>query len=88
MGNLDHVTTKDVFKKANTGLAHTYQMINVEDFEVRFQFAYATIDNKENVSTIFPTILFRDEEKVPRQRITIKISGRLSMLWHCFNTWY
>ena len=46
MGNLDHVTTKDIFKKANTGLAHTYQMINVEDFEVRFQVAYVTIDNK------------------------------------------
>lgn len=35
LGDLSHVTTKDVFKKANTGLAHTYQIINVEDFEVR-----------------------------------------------------
>ena len=35
LGDLSHVATKDVFRKANTGLVHTYQMINVEDFEVR-----------------------------------------------------
>lgn len=35
MGDLEHVTTKDIFTKANTGLAHTFQMINVEDYEVR-----------------------------------------------------
>ena len=35
LGDLEHVTNQDIFKKANTGLAHTYQIINVEDFEVR-----------------------------------------------------
>ena len=35
LGDLEHVATKEAFKKANTGLAHTYQVINVEDFEVR-----------------------------------------------------
>ncbi|KAL3790208.1 hypothetical protein HJC23_005580 [Cyclotella cryptica] len=35
LGDLDHVTTKDIFKRANTGLAHTYQIINVDDFEGR-----------------------------------------------------
>lgn len=35
LGDLDHVATKNVFKKANAGLAHTYQVINVEDFEGR-----------------------------------------------------
>ena len=50
MGDHDHVTTKDVFKKANTGLAHTYQMINVEDFEVRKkQFSDTTIPNKRKI---------------------------------------
>jgi len=35
LGDLDHVATKDVFKKANSGLAHTFQLINVEEFEGR-----------------------------------------------------
>ncbi|KAL7537298.1 hypothetical protein ACHAXR_007716 [Thalassiosira sp. AJA248-18] len=35
LGDLGHVSTKDVFKKANTGLAHTFQLINVEEFEGR-----------------------------------------------------
>ncbi len=35
LGNLDHVTERDVFKRANAGLANTFQLINVEDFEVR-----------------------------------------------------
>jgi len=35
LGDLEHVKTNDVFKKANAGLAHTFQMINVEDFEGR-----------------------------------------------------
>lgn len=35
LGDLGHVSTRDVFKRANTGLAHTYQFINVDDFEVR-----------------------------------------------------
>ncbi|KAL7520869.1 hypothetical protein ACHAWX_005564 [Stephanocyclus meneghinianus] len=35
LGDLEHVTNQDIFKKANTGLAHTYQIINVEDFEGR-----------------------------------------------------
>jgi intron-binding protein aquarius len=34
LGDLGHVSTKDVFKRANTGLALPYQLINVEDFEV------------------------------------------------------
>lgn len=35
LGDLDHVTEKEEFKKANTGLAHTFQLINVDDFEGR-----------------------------------------------------
>jgi len=35
LGNLDHVSQRDVFKLANTGLAHTFQLINVEEFEGR-----------------------------------------------------
>ncbi len=35
LGDLDHVAEKEEFKKANTGLAHTFQLINVDDFEGR-----------------------------------------------------
>ena len=35
LGDLDHVSTGDVFKRANTGLGRTFQLVNVEDFEVR-----------------------------------------------------
>jgi len=35
LGNLEHVTTKDKFLFSNPGFAHTYQLINVEDFEGR-----------------------------------------------------
>ncbi len=35
LGDLGHVSTRDVFKRANTGLAHSFQLINVDDFEVR-----------------------------------------------------
>ena len=35
LGDLGHVSTRDVFMRANTGLAHTFQLINVDDFEVR-----------------------------------------------------
>ena len=35
LGNLDHVSTSQQFSRANSGFAHTYQMINVEDFEGR-----------------------------------------------------
>ena len=35
LGNLDHVSTKEVFKRANTGLAHTFQLIDVQEFEGR-----------------------------------------------------
>lgn len=35
LGDLEHVTTRKVFKKANAGLAHTFQLINVDEFEVR-----------------------------------------------------
>jgi intron-binding protein aquarius len=33
LGNLDHVLQSDEYTVANPGLAHTFQMINVEDFE-------------------------------------------------------
>jgi intron-binding protein aquarius len=33
LGNLDHVNNSNEFTVANPGLAHTFQMINVEDFE-------------------------------------------------------
>ena len=33
LGNLAHVSTKEKFKMANPGFNHTYQLINVEDFE-------------------------------------------------------
>lgn len=36
LGDLDHVKTREVFKRANTGLARTFQLINVEEFEVSF----------------------------------------------------
>ncbi|KAL9180433.1 hypothetical protein ACHAXT_008403 [Thalassiosira profunda] len=35
LGDLEHVSTLDTFQKANAGLAHTYQLINVDDFEGR-----------------------------------------------------
>mmetsp|Transcript_10530 Transcript_10530/g.15516 ORF Transcript_10530/g.15516 Transcript_10530/m.15516 type:complete len:1088 (+) Transcript_10530:1-3264(+) len=35
LGDLDHVNTRPIFKKANTGFAYTYQIVNVEDFEGR-----------------------------------------------------
>jgi intron-binding protein aquarius len=35
LGDLEHVLKKEEFKKANTGLAHTFQLINVDDFEGR-----------------------------------------------------
>jgi intron-binding protein aquarius len=35
LGDLDHVAKKEEFKKANTGLVHTFQLINVDDFEGR-----------------------------------------------------
>jgi len=35
LGDLGHVSTKEAFTKANTGLVHTFQLINVEDFEGR-----------------------------------------------------
>ena len=37
LGDLGHVST-GVFQRANTGLAHTFQLINVDDFEVRMIF--------------------------------------------------
>jgi intron-binding protein aquarius len=33
LGNLDHVLQSDEYTVANPGLAHTFQMINVDDFE-------------------------------------------------------
>jgi len=33
LGDLDHVSTREVFTQANTGLKHTFQLINVEEFE-------------------------------------------------------
>jgi intron-binding protein aquarius len=39
LGNLEHVFTKDKFLRANTGLAFTYQMINVEDYEGRGEYS-------------------------------------------------
>ena len=38
LGDLGHVSTRDAYKKANTGLAHTFQLINVEEFEVSIPF--------------------------------------------------
>ncbi|KAL3761010.1 hypothetical protein ACHAWU_004630, partial [Discostella pseudostelligera] len=35
LGDLDHISEREVFKRANAGLAKTFQMINVEDFEGR-----------------------------------------------------
>lgn len=35
LGDLDHVRTRDAFRRANTGLGHTFQLVNVEDFEGR-----------------------------------------------------
>ena len=35
LGDLDHVATREEFKKANAGLAHTFQLINVDDFDGR-----------------------------------------------------
>ena len=35
LGDLDHVTKKEEFLRANTGLAQTFQLINVDDFEGR-----------------------------------------------------
>ena len=35
LGDLDHVETREAFRRANTGLGHTFQLVNVEDFEVR-----------------------------------------------------
>ncbi len=35
LGNLDHVSTMTSFSKANPGFVHTYQLINVEDYEGR-----------------------------------------------------
>jgi intron-binding protein aquarius len=33
LGNLDHVTTADVFQLANAGLVHTMQLIDVDNFQ-------------------------------------------------------
>ncbi|KAL7442324.1 hypothetical protein ACHAXM_008325 [Skeletonema potamos] len=35
LGDLDHVAEKEEFKKANTGFVHTFQLIDVDDFEGR-----------------------------------------------------
>lgn len=35
LGNLGHVATKEKFQLANPGFVHTYQLINVEDFDGR-----------------------------------------------------
>ena len=35
LGDLDHVGNEEHFKRANTGLVHTFQLINVDDFEGR-----------------------------------------------------
>ena len=35
LGNLDRVLTDERYLRANAGLARTFQLVNVEDFEVR-----------------------------------------------------
>ena len=35
LGNLEHVATAPAYSMANTGFAHTFQIINVDDFEGR-----------------------------------------------------
>jgi len=39
LGDLGHVSTEGKFLTANPGLCHTYQMINVEDYEGRGEYA-------------------------------------------------
>jgi intron-binding protein aquarius len=58
LGDLGHVSTGDVFQRANTGLAHTFQLIDVDDFEGRGEstptaFFYQNIGEAEYCVALF-----------------------------------
>ena len=58
MGNLDHVTQSEKFQLANPGFAHTFQMINVDDFEGKGEstptpFYYQNLGEAEYVVALF-----------------------------------
>ena len=58
LGDLGHVSTGDVFQRANTGLAHTFQLIDVDDFEGRGEtaptaFFYQNVGEAEYCVALF-----------------------------------
>ncbi|KAL7556759.1 hypothetical protein ACA910_008092 [Epithemia clementina (nom. ined.)] len=58
LGNLDHVTASDRFKVANPGFVHTFQFINVENFQGKGEttptaFFYQNIGEAEFVVALF-----------------------------------
>jgi intron-binding protein aquarius len=43
LGNLGFVSEREVFKRANAGLANTFQLINVDDYEVSMDYIYLSV---------------------------------------------
>ena len=62
MGNLSHVKTMGSFKAANPGLIHTYQLINVEDYEGKGETAptpyfYQNVGEAEYMVALFQFLI-------------------------------
>lgn len=58
LGNLDHVYHKPMFLSANPGFLHTFQMINVEDYEGRGEstptpYFYQNVGEAEYIVAVF-----------------------------------
>jgi len=73
LGDLDHVTTREKFKRANTGLARTFQLINVEDFEGRGEstptaYFYQNVGEAEYAVALFQYMVLLG---YPPQKISI-----------------
>lgn len=73
LGDLEHVVSRSDFMLANTGFAHTYQMINVEDFEGRGEstptaFFYQNLGEAEYVVALFQFMVLIG---IPAEKISI-----------------
>mmetsp|Transcript_28473 Transcript_28473/g.62611 ORF Transcript_28473/g.62611 Transcript_28473/m.62611 type:complete len:522 (-) Transcript_28473:829-2394(-) len=73
LGDLDDVLSRPEFQKANTGFAHTYQLINVDDFEGRGEstptaYFYQNMGEAEYVVALFQFMVLIG---IPAEKISI-----------------
>ena len=85
LGNLDRVLTDERYLRANAGLARTFQLVNVEDFEVRATKPLSTRKDSVFVCTFHAELEFcREGENPHRPHTFIRTLARPSTAWRSF----